>query len=105
MAHKVYGKYEESVQKSTPTTGGTITLTREKNVYAIINPAGTLATLTINLPSSPQDADIVTISTSQVLTALTIGNGTIVGTLTTLGLGGFASFMYISNYSIWFRIG
>src|SRR6202000_1096800 len=35
----------------TPTTGGTVSLV--KGIYNIINPAGALAALTVNLPSSP----------------------------------------------------
>jgi len=61
----------------TPTTGATITLVT--NNFNIVNPAGTIATLTVNLPSSPTDQDIVYIKYTQTVTAVTYANGTVVG--------------------------
>lgn len=101
----VYGEMNISIQRSVPTVGQTVSLTRESIVYALIEPAGTLATLTINMPSSPQDGDEVLIASSQILTALTMANGTLVGTLTTLALGGFARFVYNTASTKWFRVG
>lgn len=101
----IVGETNLSIQRPVPESGGTVNLTRADKVYALLDPAGTLATLTVNLPSSPLDGDEVTLSTSQILTALTVGNGTIVGTLTTLALGGFAKFVYNTASSKWFRCG
>lgn len=91
-----------TVQYATPTTGQTVT--GDGSRIIIINPAGTLATLTVILPSSPVDGQECILAASQILTALTI-TGTIVGTLTTLALGGFARFVYSATAAKWFRAG
>lgn len=94
-----------AVQYGAPTTGSTVTATGGSNAILLLDPAGTLVALTVNLPSSPTSGDRITISSTQIITTLTIGNGTIVGTLTTLALGGFARYMYNSTASKWLRIG
>jgi hypothetical protein len=94
-----------TTQYVTPITGDTIAVTSSRNTTLLINPSGTLATLTVNLPLTPIDGDIVTMSSSQVITALTIGSGTIVGTLSTLSIAGFARFQYNAVANKWFRVG
>lgn len=86
------------------TAGTSISVERAKETILMIDPAGTLATLTVVLPTAPENGDTVLITTSQILTALTL-TGTIVGTLTTLALGGFAKFQYSTRASKWFRVG
>jgi hypothetical protein len=57
-----------------PTAGGTVTaLTDNANTYdtLYLTPAGTLATLTINLQASPADGQYLTILSTQNVTALT----------------------------------
>lgn len=93
------------VQYVAPATGNTVIANTNGYTRLLIDPAGTLATLTITMPSSPQDGDRLEISSSQVLTALTISGGTIVGTLTTLAVAGFASFVFSATGSKWFRVG
>ena len=94
-----------NIQYYVPTTGVSIQITRAKEAIVLLNPAGTLATLTLVLPTSGvENGDTVLISTSQILTALTI-TGTIVGTLTALALGGFAKFQYSASGLKWFRVG
>lgn len=106
MATTVDSETAISFQTSVPSTGGTVSLTREKVVYAIIRPAGTLATLTVNMPSNPQHGDEVVITSEQILTALTLGNGTIIGAVTSLVVGGFARYIYTTEGSAkWFRVG
>lgn len=90
------------IQYAQPTTGQSVTIADTTDTL-MLDPAGTLATLTVVLPTGAQGKR-VTISSSQILTALTI-TGTIVGTLTTLALGGFAQFTYSSSASKWFRTG
>lgn len=60
----------------TPTTGQTVATIGSVND---INPAGTLATLLINFPSSPVNGDIVKYQFTQAVTTLTWGNGTNLG--------------------------
>lgn len=101
----VVAQSQALTQYTTPTAGATVTVTAGRNVTVLLNPAGTLATLTVALQGSPVDGDIVTIGTSQIITVLTVSGGTLVGTLTTLALGGYATFQYNSTATKWFRIG
>lgn len=62
-----------------PTTGFTTTIASGVAVY-IINPSGTLATGTLNLPASPKEGQIVHVLCTQTVTALTVsGNGNVIG--------------------------
>lgn len=98
----------EVVQYVTPTTGQTVTVNADTGVL-VINPAGTLATLTINMPAGVPargDGHIITIATSQILTAVTMGAGagnTAIGAITTLALAGFAAYCY--RQTVWYRCG
>lgn len=92
------------IQYATPTTGQTVTITGGVGVL-LINPAGTLVALTVALPSSPADGQSIEIGSSQAITTLTVSNGTIIGTLTTLALGGYAKFRWSATASLWFRVG
>jgi len=72
--------------QATPTTGQTINMAANKR-YMYLVPAGTLATLTVNLPASPIDGQISGILTTQTITAITIGaqgGGSVTTTVTTL---------------------
>src|SRR5664279_6628326 len=51
-------------------TGDTITLGGERPLY--VAPAGTIAALTVKLPPSPAESDIVEVSFGQIVTALTV---------------------------------
>jgi len=94
------------VIRVTPATGATLSAgNRNGNIVLLIDPAGTLASLTVNFPNTPSDGDIATISTSQTITSLTLGNGTILGTVTTLSANGFAQWIYNAASNKWFRIG
>lgn len=90
-------------QYAAPTTGQTVTALAGVEVL-MINPAGTLAALTVVLPANPVDGQDFCVCTSQIITALTI-TGTIVGTLTTLALGGYAWFIYSATAAKWMRAG
>lgn len=91
----------------TPTTGGTVSLSQARRQYAILAPSGTLLTLTVNLPSSPNDGDVVKIGTSQVITTLTLGTGSnsIGSALATMALGGFGEWIYDLSTTKWYRFG
>lgn len=92
-------------QYATPTTGQTVTVNSNGYVKLVINPAGSLLALTITLPASPTDGDIVTIGTSQAVTTLTMNGGTIVGGLATLSIASFATYVYNSDSTTWYRMG
>lgn len=88
---------------STPTTAATITLT--KNKFTAINPAGTIAALTITFPSSPNDNDFIEVKFEQIITSVTYVAGT--GGATILGqingaLGGYDKWVYDSGTNTWY---
>lgn len=84
----------------TPATGGTVTLVTGQ--INIINPAGTIATLTLTLPSSPANNDIVSLTFTQAVTAITYSGGTVVGSPTTASLGGQWYLTYDSGTTTWY---
>lgn len=89
-----------SINYQTPTTGSTISSTVGSN---IIEPAGTLLALTVNLPSSPTSGDIAAYTFTQAITGLTFSNGTVVNTLTTAVAGGTVKFIYYGNTNKWYK--
>ena len=63
---------------SVPTVGQTVTIANQDgDIRLIINPAGTLATLTVTMPSAPRDGQVVEICSSKIVTLLTMTGGTI----------------------------
>jgi hypothetical protein len=91
-------KYSHTI--FTPTTGGTVGLVN--NQYNIINPAGTLATLTVNLPSSPSNNDVVYIKYTQQVSLVTYGNGTVVDGIAAPAAGGLVILTFDSGTSSWY---
>lgn len=90
---------------STVASGSTIALTNATS-HLLYNNAATAAALTVTLPSaSLQDGQMVTIATQSAITALTVNGGTIYGAPTTLAAGGFATLIYSSTATAWFRKG
>jgi hypothetical protein len=72
--------------------------------HVILNPAGTIASLTVTLCISPFDGQIVNIRTSHIITTLSIvtGAGTIVGAPTTLALGAVTEGIYVAANTSWY---
>lgn len=105
MADNFFNSFGSTVyQYATPTTGTTVSINSTARTL-IVDPAGTLLALTVNLPSSPADGKIITIGSSQAITTLTLGGGTIVGTLTSFSAGSFATYLYKLSNTTWYRIG
>lgn len=75
----------------------------------VMNPAGTLATLTLTMPANPKEGQIVRISSSKTVTALTlngntgqtISNAPTAITISTTGTYGY-EFLYRST--VWYRV-
>lgn len=99
------GRQVPVVQYTTPATGDTISVGTTGFIRLLINPAGSLLALTVSLPSTPTDGDILQMSSSQIVTGLTMSNGTIIGALTTLAVATFAQYTYSGTASKWFRSG
>src|SRR6185437_13601057 len=54
-----------------PLTGASVVIPNNVSNY-LITPAGTIAALTVTMPSAPTDGQVVRISSSQTVTALTL---------------------------------
>jgi hypothetical protein len=87
----------------TPSTGDTITLSVSENI-TILNPSGTLLTLTINMDATPIDGELLTVSSTQAITTLTVsGNGnSIIGAPTSLIVGQVFSMIYDIGTTTWY---
>jgi hypothetical protein len=97
-----------SVQTFTPTTGTTVApVAVHEDIRAIITPAGTLSTLTFTLPIASSDGQHVSLSSSATVTTLTLNSaaGSVVGALTTIGVGGFANYVWSAVKTKWYRCG
>lgn len=106
MAYKqVDERLIPSVQYTTPSAGNTVNVNNSGHIRLILNPATTLATLTVTLPSGASDGDVVEICSSQIITTLTLNGGTIVGAIAALAVGGFATYVYSATADSWFRNG
>lgn len=101
------GSATAGYQTSSPVAAATVTGTAN-TPGLLLTPAGTLATLTIKLPSSPIDGMQWWIATSQTITAVTYQDsggtaGNVVGGLASLATSG-ARFVYSSGTSKWYSI-
>lgn len=90
----------ETVQYVQPVAAATVA---GASSVLVVDPAGTLATLTITFPVAPVDGQAFTISSTQIVTLLSFSGGTIVGAITALAVGGFAKFVYSSSSGKWHR--
>lgn len=94
-------------QYAVPTTGQTVSMVSEN---LVLEPADTLAALTINLPgaSDRYDGMSVRIMSTAILTALTVAAAgtTLVGAPTTLAAAnGFFAMKYVASSNKWYRWG
>ena len=88
-------------QYATPVTGSTVTLNPFTGSL-LLNPAGTIAALTVVFPATPFDGEPLTIATTQTLTALTITSvKPLAYTPTTLAAGGMTTFRYGAAAALW----
>lgn len=93
-----------------PLTGFAITIPNSVTTL-ILEPAGTLATGTVTLPTAPTDGQVVRITSTQTITALTVSVAstqtvrnaptTFVPSLT--GLMGY-EFIFVLSNATWYRV-
>ena len=98
--------FQQTTQRFVPVTGGTVTvLPTDENTTVIIEPVGALATLTIAFPTG-QEGAIINVVSTQILTAITqtTATGMIFSSLTTLALGGTASYVWNTSQTKWYKI-
>lgn len=66
---QIGGAYSIGLQTEAPATGATVNISSDKSVL-ILNPAGTLASLTVAMPASPVVGQIVYVATKQTITSI-----------------------------------
>jgi hypothetical protein len=95
----------------TPGTGFNIALPTpvSQQQWALIQPAGTLATGTVTLPlnTATPDGTEVLITSTQIITTLTMalnGATAVFGSPTTLAAGGFARLRWYAATNSWYRV-
>jgi len=86
-----------------PQSGETIELPRADFVRLLIDPAGTLPSLTIQFPSDPVDGDVVQISSSEMLASVAMTNGTVLSAKPSFAADAFGTWVFGAGK--WFRIG
>lgn len=101
-----------AMQYAAPLTGATVAVAAG-TTNLVLDPAGTIATLTLTLPAATalQDGQILRISSSQTVTALTVtpGSGTTVSntptaiTISATGPYGY-EFVYRAANTKWYRV-
>lgn len=100
----------DSYVYQTPITGFSITIP-DSTQFLVLDPAGTLATGTVKMPSHPGDGQVQGINSSQTITALTVSPNTgqsIKNAPTTLVVSttspqGYV-FIYRAANTTWYRI-
>ncbi len=95
------------IQASSPTTGQTVVMTDDnRNGTLVLTPAGTLATLTVTLPTeaNSQIGQFRSISTTKALTILTVnGAVTIYNAPTVMSIGDIITFKKTAA-NTWMRV-
>jgi len=96
-------------QRAVPATGFSQQINNSVD-WLLLDPAATLASGSITLPSQPGDGQVVGTSTTQTITALTLsvqGAHQLApgAAITTLAQGGFAEWMFRSANNTWYRVG
>lgn len=92
--------YLSNVSTFTPATGATIALVKGTN---LVNPAGTLLTLTTTFPTSPSEGDIFRTVFTKTITTLTMSSpATINNLLTTILAAGVCTYQYVGG--AWYKL-
>ena len=95
-----------TIEYTTPITGFSQTIANT-TIFYIIEPAGTLASGTVIMPASPVDGQVVTLTTTQTITALTHNPNTgqtLKAALTTLIANSNAAWIYKTSTTTWYRV-
>lgn len=95
-----------TIEYVTPTTGFSNTISDTTITY-IIDPSGTLATGTLTMPANPVNEQIITVASTQTITALTHNPNTgqtLKGGLTTITSNGNASWIYRNSNTTWYKL-
>lgn len=87
-------------------SGFTVTLTGTGDVWLVMTPSAGYAAGAIVMPPAPVDRQLVTVSCSQAVTALTVSAAdTVRGAPTALTANGFFSMRFEDVTNVWVRVG
>jgi hypothetical protein len=92
------GQYAHTI--FTPSGGGTVNLVDHQ--YNIINPSGSLSSLTVSLPSSPSNNDVVIIKFIYAVTTVSYSGGTVAGGTGSPAAGAMVVLTYDSGTATWY---
>lgn len=101
---------DKVTQYAAPLTGTTVQVTDDSDsVWLILTPAGTLAALTIKVPTLANSVDKqeILVNCTQIITSLTVddNDATVVGAPTTLAAAnGFFTLRFDEVLSTWYRV-
>lgn len=98
--------FDIQYKQRTSATSGTVTIDQTGTDVQLIHTAALTATLTIAMPSSPYDGQIVSIASDNGITALTLstGIGSILNAITTMAAGGTIYYMWDTVDSKWHKV-
>lgn len=92
-------------QQSAPVAAATVNAPDWCEVLSL-NPAGTLATLTVGMPKQPKDGQQFILNSTQIVTALTLqvqasSNQTLLAAATSLAVGVSRSYIFNAPSQTW----
>lgn len=87
-------------------TSGTVSGNTTQQNEVLVHDAGTTLTLTMAMPTSPVNGQLFSFSSAAGITTLTLstGTGTILNAITSLAVGGSATYVYYSATNKWYKI-
>lgn len=97
-----------TTQFETPASGNTIVVlqTQANTIFVIIQPAGLLAALNIQLPATGAfNGQSINIALTQPVTLLSFVNAPVLGALTSIAANGFARYTWSAPNNQWYRTG
>lgn len=95
-----YTTIAKVIETTTGIDGGTVSIAAATDIFYLSN--GAFTALAIQLPSAPVTNKLYTIAAKSAIVAVSLVGGTIVGTVTALAAGGFAT--YINDGTKWIRV-
>jgi hypothetical protein len=104
QANLTFSAGKPATQYASPLTGTTVSVTGTGDTWLVLTPAGTIATLTVALPSAPVNKQEVAVSSSQTVTALTLSGGTVIGAPTTVGAAAPFRLRYEGVAGAWYKV-
>lgn len=101
-----FGFSQNTVITTTSATSGTVSGNSTQQDEVMVHDGSTTISLTVAMPSNPTNGQKFTFVSSGGVTALTLSSvvGTISNAITTMAVGGNATYMYSSVNNKWYKI-